>query len=1305
MNPKFLRYLPILVITLFSVVGSLHAQVSNVSVSPTTLLGDGSYFAAASATVHIPAGNAGGSVYFIPNGNVGGTAAFCSSGRYADQQCTVWTPGPADVQVTFYFNATNYGTTSVSAQIQIGQMCSGCWVTIPLTILGTTSPSEPPANDPDTVCPKCGSGGEPINFLNGNTWITQQDYSMPGLGGGLTLTRTWNSIWPLMNPPEQAGIFGDSWRSSYEERIQVLSGGAVKYWKGNGSSLFFAYTGSGGVYNISAPADDQTTLSFDSSTTLWTLTQKDGTQRIFNNAGYLTSIVDRNGNTITINVDAANQNRIASVTAASGQVLTFNYANASYPRLCTSISDSVGTFTTYNYDFSTGRLTAIVYPDGSQSNFHYSDPNSTTLISSVTDALGKTLEAHTYDSQRRGLTSQQANDSTGHAVNGISVTYSAYWLAANQVWVANSQGAGVKLTISNRAQRHYLIAVDSGGTNCNTCDFSIGSNFGISQTGQQLLFQDAGGNKSTYTYDSQGNMLSKALPTGGTWYYTYNSFGQILTVTDPLGSQPGDPNHTTTYAYDAHGNLTSITTQSPDGIIAPSVTTFTPNAQGQITQIKDPLNNQTTIAFCPTGISNCPYGMIQSVTDAQNDQTTYAYDGRGNRTSVTDANNKTTEFQYDLMNRLTLITYPTTPTTTVQFHYDYRGRRDYVIDQNNNKTTYGYDDADRLISITDAQTPSPGVTTYTYDSENNLTDVYDAAQNHTHFGYVSGHQLQKTTFPSGLYETYIFDALDNLTSRTDRNGNRTTFYYDGLNRLYRKIHVADWSEVDYTYDAASRLTQVTDGSGTYTFGYDNMNRLTSTGVNYTFDSAGNYTVQYGYDAASNRTSMKDPQNLSTTYSYDTLNRLSSLAFNGQNPGFGFGYDLLSRRTSLTRPNGVNTSYNYDSVSRLLSVIHQLGSTTIDGASYTYDSAGNRNSKTDLRTNLTSNYGYDTIYQLLQVTQGASTTESYTYDPVGNRLSSLGVSPYSYNSSNELTSTPTVTYTYDNNGSTKTKSDGTQYTWDYENRLTKVVLPGSGGTVTFKYDPFGRRVQKSFTQGSNTTTTNYLYDGKNLLEEVDSNGSVLARYTTGKKVDEPFAELRSGTTSYYQADGLGSVTSLTNTTGTLINTYSYDSFGNAVATTGTVVNPFRLTAREFDSETGSYYYRARYYDETAGRFLSEDPIGFRAGNNFYDYVTNNPLRYRDPTGLLRDCDQEHIECFRKCWGKCPPWPFGPKGKGGHYRYCSAKCLAEYMECEAENDAERTVQYCSQNPGACFAIAIGAATVAAQPELAPLLPAFF
>ena len=190
-----------------------------------------------------------------------------------------------------------------------------------------------------------------------------------------------------------------------------------------------------------------------------------------------------------------------------------------------------------------------------------------------------------------------------------------------------------------------------------------------------------------------------------------------------------------------------------------------------------------------------------------------------------------------------------------------------------------------------------------------------------------------------------------------------------------------------------------------------------------------------------------------------------------------------------------------------------------------------------------------------MTQGATTTESYSYDAVGNRLSSLGMSPYAYNSSNELTSTPVATFTYDSNGNTLTKADSsgtTTYNWDFENRLTSVVLPGAGGTVTFKYDPFGRRIQKSSASG----TTNYLYNGANVVEEADTSGTKLVTYARLPSIDEPLAEERNGAVTYDEQDGLGSISSLSFSSGTLANTYIYDSFGGQTSATGGVLNPFQ-----------------------------------------------------------------------------------------------------------------------------------------------------
>jgi RHS repeat-associated protein len=201
--------------------------------------------------------------------------------------------------------------------------------------------------------------------------------------------------------------------------------------------------------------------------------------------------------------------------------------------------------------------------------------------------------------------------------------------------------------------------------------------------------------------------------------------------------------------------------------------------------------------------------------------------------------------------------------------------------------------------------------------------------------------------------------------------------------------------------------------------------------------------------------------------------------------------------------------------------------------------------------------------------------------------------------------------------------------------------GGASTVSFKYDPFGRRIYKSSSSG----TSIFAYDGNNLIEEVNSSGGVVARYAQTTNIDEPLAMSRAGATSYYDADGLGSITSLSNGAGSLAQTYTYDSFGKITASTGSLTNPFRYTGREFDTETNLYFYRARYYDPTTGRFLSEDPMEFAAGDvNLYRYAYNNAENRTDPTGFWptgRDKwwghnDRNFQWWWHNCWWKNEPY---------------------------------------------------------------------
>lgn len=193
---------------------------------------------------------------------------------------------------------------------------------------------------------------------------------------------------------------------------------------------------------------------------------------------------------------------------------------------------------------------------------------------------------------------------------------------------------------------------------------------------------------------------------------------------------------------------------------------------------------------------------------------------------------------------------------------------------------------------------------------------------------------------------------------------------------------------------------------------------------------------------------------------------------------------------------------------------------------------------------------------------------------------------------------------------KSNSEITSYTYDAENQLTQINQP-NGSIAQYRYDALGRRIEKDI----NGTITRYVYDSEDILLEFDGTNNKAVRYTHGLGIEEPLVMERDNQNLFYHVDGLGSIIDITDSNGTIVQSYLYDSFGNITQQTGTLINPYTYTGREFDFKNGLYYYRTRYYDSVMGRFLNEDPIGFVAGdNNFYKYVKNSPIGFVDPFGL-------------------------------------------------------------------------------------------
>ncbi len=354
--------------------------------------------------------------------------------------------------------------------------------------------------------------------------------------------------------------------------------------------------------------------------------------------------------------------------------------------------------------------------------------------------------------------------------------------------------------------------------------------------------------------------------------------------------------------------------------------------------------------------------------------------------------------------------------------------------------------------------------------------------------------------------------------------------------------------------------------------------------------------------------------------HDAVGQLTSLSSRGYATyTLAYAYDadgrLIQRSPIDTTP--LTNVYEYDAASHFTRSAISGPNGPLLGEVYAYDAAGNLTQTTSSRDGV-STYAYDALNRLIGV-NSPDFNALYEYDAVGNRTSAGGVT-YTYDAGGRLISASDgTTYEYDAAGNLIKRGQSGQamtLTWDTQNRLTRIDY-ANGTYSAYRYDAVGRRISKRLPDG---TMIYYVYVGDDLAQELDGSGAVIASYTYDG-LDRPISLWRNGSTYYYLLDHLNSVLGLTDSSGNVVAAYRYDPWGNVISSTGTLTNPLRFTAREYDAESGLYFYRARYYDPQAGRFISRDPIGIRGGLNVYAYAHNHSTQRVDPFGLQTEDDDE------------------------------------------------------------------------------------
>jgi RHS repeat-associated protein len=851
-----------------------------------------------------------------------------------------------------------------------------------LTDTNSTTFSVTPAKSPPSVTadglggggamhhdPTCKSA-DPVNCASGNFSTTFTDVAVPGRGPGLGLTRTYNSL-----AASTAGLFGYGWTSPYDAHVTVNSGGSATVFEPDGSQVTGTANGDG-TYAIPGWAESTLTQNADGT---WSFVRQQTTTFAFRADGRLSAVTDRNGYTTQLSYNSSGQ--LQTVTDSAGRAVTFSFGTNGF---VSQVTDPLTQPTTYGYDSSSdlrmvkdplNRTTAFAYYAGHLLQT-VTDPrlgqttnvyDSSGRVTQQTDAAGLVTHfSYTGDNFSDAGGTTTITDPHG----GVTVENYADGMLLQLTKGSGTAAAGtwnfgydprtlgltyVRDPIGNVTRSNYD---DNGNLLSRTDPRSNTTSYTWGSFNEPLTITDPRGIKTTYSYDAQGNPLTKVItgaggsPTASTTYsYTDGNAGDVTQITDPAG-------HVTDFTYDSQGDVATVPTHPTSGVsnttayvydaLGRKVCMALPNATAAGVQC--PSAGQPRVAKTTTWTYDAD-SELTAVTDPRGNATTYGYDGDGNRNLVTDAIGNVTKTVFDADSRVSTVTagYGTSAAST---------------------SSYSYDIAPGAGVCSSAVAGAIFCTSQTDPGGASTVDYFNSR----------GERIRQDQLASGT-ATATYDTAGNTSSLTT-SGGTSTYHYNGDNQVTSVTYSSPASGYaavtgfTYNYDADGNRSSMSDGTGTTSYGYDSLERLTSV-----TNGAGS-ALGFGYDLDYEVTSITYPGTGHViNQTYDGSGRESTVA-DWLSHTTTFSYDANGNLTSAAYPNATSASSTYDDADNPLSIKDAANATPTSpfaSFAYSYNADSQLQSETDTGTPspLAQTYGYDPVDRL-----NSSSSGGYAYNASG-----------------------------------------------------------------------------------------------------------------------------------------------------------------------------------------------------------------------------------------------------------------------------------------------------------------------------------